>query len=375
MKICAIICEFNPFHNGHKYLLSSAKALTGCDAVLCIMSGSFTQRGEMCVLDKHDRARHAVLGGADCVIELPAAFSVAPAEIFASGAVKVLAQIPEVNSLIFGCESGGRDDFIRAARAAADENEIFKSTLSRYLDEGESYIRSYAAAFERVYGDSRVISSPNNLLGVEYTKAILKTGANIEIYPVKRLGAGHSDGSLSENFSSANAIRSNLSSPLIKSNVPEYVFNDLVDEKSAWNDFRSALRNKLYFSSEEQLRQIFGCGEGLENRLKKLAYLPFEELIARSTSKRYPSSRVRRILCANLLGITAADCKEYLGKKLAIDALAVKKERADELLPILAANSGKSEIAEKCAETDRFSYEVWRYLHNLPKKNNFTVIV
>ena len=86
MKICAVICEFNPFHNGHKYLIEQAKALSDCDKILCIMSGSFTQRGEICVMGKFDRARHAVLCGADAVIELPVAFAVAPAEIFAKGA-------------------------------------------------------------------------------------------------------------------------------------------------------------------------------------------------------------------------------------------------------------------------------------------------
>ena len=96
MKILAIICEFNPFHNGHRYLLEKAKKLSGADAVLCIMSGNFTQRGEICVLDKYTRAKHAILGGADCVIQLPAPFAVAPAEIFAKGAIKILSSIPEV---------------------------------------------------------------------------------------------------------------------------------------------------------------------------------------------------------------------------------------------------------------------------------------
>ena len=94
MKTYGIICEYNPFHNGHKFLIEKAKEITECDAVLCIMSGNFTQRGEMCIADKYTRAKHAVLGGADCVIQLPSPFAVAPAEIFASGAIKILSSIP-----------------------------------------------------------------------------------------------------------------------------------------------------------------------------------------------------------------------------------------------------------------------------------------
>ena len=115
MNFCAIICEFNPFHNGHKYILEQARRLSGCDGVLCIMSGSFTQRGEACVFDKYTRARHAVLSGADCVIQLPAPFAVAPAEIFASGAIKILSPIPQVKPLEFGCEDGEKKLFTNSA--------------------------------------------------------------------------------------------------------------------------------------------------------------------------------------------------------------------------------------------------------------------
>ena len=112
MEICGIICEFNPFHNGHKYLLERAREITLCDYLICVMSGNFTQRGEICVLDKYTRAKHAILGGADCVLELPAAFSVAPAEIFARGAVKLLAAVPHLNSIAFGSENADKDGIL-----------------------------------------------------------------------------------------------------------------------------------------------------------------------------------------------------------------------------------------------------------------------
>ncbi|MDE6075210.1 MAG: nucleotidyltransferase family protein [Clostridia bacterium] len=134
MEICAIICEFNPFHNGHAYLLRRARELSGCDAVLCVMSGSFTQRGEICRTDKFLRAKHAVLCGADAVVELPAPFAVAPAEIFARGAVGIISSIPQVKCVAFGCESGSAEDFLNAAKIANGESGLFKTTLEKHLN-------------------------------------------------------------------------------------------------------------------------------------------------------------------------------------------------------------------------------------------------
>ena len=110
MKICGVICEYNPFHNGHKYMLDRVREQSGCDLLLCIMSGNFTQRGEPAVLDKITRAEHAVRGGADAVIELPAAFAVSPAELFAKGAVKLLTSLPSFSCLEYGVESGSAEN-------------------------------------------------------------------------------------------------------------------------------------------------------------------------------------------------------------------------------------------------------------------------
>lgn len=116
MKICAIICEYNPFHNGHFYQLDAAKKKSGADAVVCFMSGNFVQRGEAAVLEKYIRAKHAVLAGADAVVELPVVFSSAPAELFAKGAIKLISSVPEITALSFGCESGDEDIFSKPLR-------------------------------------------------------------------------------------------------------------------------------------------------------------------------------------------------------------------------------------------------------------------
>ena len=117
MRIAAVVCEYNPFHNGHKYQLERIREESGCDKILCLMSGCFTQRGDMALFDKYTRARHAVENGADLVLELPTAFAVGSAEQFARGAVHILASIPAVKVLCFGCESGTKEEFLAAARA------------------------------------------------------------------------------------------------------------------------------------------------------------------------------------------------------------------------------------------------------------------
>ena len=122
MKICAIICEFNPFHNGHVEIIERARELSGCDYIVCVMSGQFTQRGDMCRVDKFIRAKHAIQAGADAVVELPAPFAVAPAEIFAKGAIKLITNFSGELSLCFGSESGTGADFIKAAKIALDES-------------------------------------------------------------------------------------------------------------------------------------------------------------------------------------------------------------------------------------------------------------
>ncbi len=381
MKICAIICEFNPFHNGHKYLIEQAKALSDCDKILCIMSGSFTQRGEICVMGKFDRARHAVLCGADAVIELPVAFAVAPAEIFAKGALKILSSVPEVCALAFGCECGNKTDILKAAKILLNESEIFKNMLEKALESGESYIKSYEKAFETAGGKQGLLSSPNNILAVEYTKAILRSGKNIEILPINRVGAGYNDSEIITNFSSASAIRKNTASPLIKDNVPDCVFKDLTDFTEESKRFCEYMRLILTRTQAETLKNIYGCGEGLENKLKSLENLPFEEIIDSATGRRYSSARIKRILCANFLGLYQSDCERFLKSPLYIKPLAVKQQCADELLSALAKSEyplitkGRDKLiidnyARKCLSLDEFSYAQWRLIAQKHGLNN-----
>ena len=376
MKICAIICEFNPFHNGHAHLIKQAKRISGCDAILCIMSGSFTQRGEACVMDKFLRAKHALFCGADCVIELPVSFTVAPAEIFAEGAVKILSSIPEVTSIAFGCEFP-ETDFLGAAKILIDEPAPFKEVLCENLDRGESYIRSYQAAFEACGGTKDLLARPNNILAVEYAKAVLKSGAKISVLPIKRVGADYGEGTLKEGFSSAKAIRNNLKNPEVKNCVPECVYKDFDEFLTENGAFDELLRYKLLYSDTETLSRIFGCGEGLENRLLSLSHMSADKIVAEASNRRYSSSRIRRILLSNLLELYEDDCREFLESPLYIKPLAVRKERTDEILsslakskfPVISRQRDMNALfttAMKCYDCDIRAYNTWKLVAKKP---------
>lgn len=370
MNICAIICEFNPFHNGHAYLIERAKQLSGCDAVLCIMSGSFTQRGEMCILDKYVRARHAIYGGADAVIELPALFAVAPAEIFARGAVKILSSLPAVKSLCFGCENAL--DFEKIAQKLAFEEPDFKDRLYALLDSGESYASAYAKAFGQ---DGEKLSSPNNILAAEYAKANIREGKRLTLYPVTRLGGGYHDGGLEGQFSSAKAIRENRGDDRALDYAPDYVIDDLRRTEDRTERFKRLAADKLFFADKLQLRNIYGCSEGLENRLKSLSLgQSFDEILRGCTSKRYPTTRIRRILCANLLSLDRRCAEATLKKNIPVKVLAVRKSAADDILPLIDAKGDEdTDIAELAKLTDE-SYRIWRHInfpfgeHNVNQK-------
>lgn len=366
MKVCAIICEFNPFHNGHAYLLEQARIRSGCDAVFCIMSGSFTQRGEIAAFDKYERARWAVLGGADIVAELPTAFSVAPAEVFATGAIKILKNVPCIDCIAFGCENADFD-FSGAAKTLCFEDEKFKDEISRSLANGDGYIKSYVNAAKSVLGD---VFTPNNILGLEYAKAAFRANFNARLLPIERRGHAYDDKNLCENFSSASAIRENVFSPLARRNVPPYVS---FDGLSNFKEFKRAAHFALFTEDCENLKAVIGCGEGLENRLKKLCFLPYDEIVEKSTNKRYSSSRIRRILCSNLLKIKKSDVDLFLDESLYIKVLAVKKENKRILAelarsPYPVCTDGVNSLsgaAKKCFESDKYAYSLFCFINGV----------
>ena len=380
MKICGIICEYNPFHNGHLYQLREAKRLSGADAVVCVMSGNFVQRGEAAILDKYTRAKHAVLAGADIVIELPTPFATANAELFAKGAVALLSSIPAVDTLCFGAENADKLAFISAARYLNEEPKEVSEKIKNAVSLGVSYAKARAQAWAG-FIPFELLSSPNNILGLEYTKALLAIGADISILPISRVGAGYKDGDLQTNFSSATAIRNAIQDGEdFSDNLPDFVAKDL--PKSLENRLDTLEKYAVLAKSTDEIKRVCDCTEGLENALKKAAKQP-ESLAETLTSPRYTSSRIRRIALQNLLNIDEDLIRDCLRSPLYLRILAVRKGRSDLLsalgespFPILARAHDENALtgtAKTCFEVDTFAEKTYGLLYNTTKAKTIFV--
>lgn len=336
MKIAAVICEFNPFHNGHVHLLERIKA-EGGRRVLCVMSGSVTQRGKLAFADKYTRAEHAVKGGADMVVELPAEFACAPAEIFALGGVKT-ARLCGSEELWFGSECGDLSLITAAAQLTSPANTAFQKSVREILEEGVSY----PVAMQRAARDladekvSSVLASPNNMLGIEYVRAAAALGCNLRLFTIPRLVSSHQSESLEGEISSSKAIRRAVAQGDAESAalaVPDFVCPTL-ENKSFEAGFAAILKKTILTSD---LKGIFDMGEGLENKIRKnaLAAATQDELALAVKSKRYTYARINRLLMNIALNnrFTAEKLKECVINF--INVLAVKRERRD-LLRALA---------------------------------------
>ncbi len=383
MKICAIICEYNPFHNGHKYLIDEAKRQSNADAILCIMSGNFTQRGDAAVLEKHLRARHAILSGADIVIELPTVFATSNAEIFAKGAISLLSKIPAVKHLAFGAEFADKELFLQAAKALINEPQAVSSTVKTLTKNGVGYAEAIATARSKV-ADERLFSSPNNILGIEYTKAILAQNSSIEILPIQRLGAGYHDEYAKEDFASATAIRKAVRENDLLSMqtfLPAVVAADLQSATEVNLDAFEKLA--ILRETPEKIAKTLDCTEGLENAFIKAASstLSLEEAL---TSPRYTAARIRRIALQNLLNIRKELVFECLENDLYLHPLAYKRERTDVLsalskatVPFLASGIQKSRLndtATKCLAVDEIAEKMYATLTRMVYENKTHII-
>ena len=375
MKICAIICEYNPFHNGHLWHISQARAISRANAILCIMSGNFLQRGEAAILDKYTRAKHAVLAGADAVIELPTAFATSNAELFAKGAIQILNAIPNVETLAFGAENADKLSFISAARYLNDEPKEVSDKIKSLVATGISYASARAQAWAG-FIPMDILASPNNILGLEYTKALLSAKSSISILPIQRQGAGYADDSLHKNYSSASGIRAAIATgKCVNENVPEFVALDLPNDLHS--DLELLEKHALISRSAQEIAKVCDCGEGLENALKRVAETnaPIVETL---TSARYTASRIRRIALQNLLQIDEELIRDCLRNPLYLRLLAVKKERTDILsilgeskYPLLARahdNEVLDGVARLCYQKDIYAEKIYSLLYPTPKE-------
>lgn len=297
----AVICEFNPFHNGHKYLINRVKTLTN-EPVIAIMSGSFTQRGEVALASKFVRARVALQNGADLVAELPSVYAVACAERFARAGVAIAASFDCVSKLAFGCENDVPDELYRVIKAK--QNPQIAEIIKEKMKSGDYYPRAFESAVREVYGDitADVLKGANNTLAVEYIGCLEGTG--IEPLPIKRIGVEHDSKVQSGDFASASLVRARLR----QGESADWFIPAEVSDITYPEKLETAMLYRLRGMSAADFAELPEVNEGLENRIYDAVrnYNSVKEIIDNIKTKRYTHSRIRRILTNALLGITDA---------------------------------------------------------------------
>lgn len=354
MKICAIICEYNPLHYGHLYHIQKAKELSGCDAIMCIQAGNFTQRGEPAISNKYLRARMALEAGADIVVQIPTAYCCSSAEIFALAGVKIANSFENVTHLAFGCETENFELLKEIAKFFSNETKDYKEKLKKFLDNGDSLPVSRQKAIEELIKEDKVefseitetlniLTKPNNILAIEYLKALYRTKSKIEPIFTTRSNSDYNSADLNGKDSSATAIRTRLLSKKkirsIKKLVPHFTYNLMkgdiktygLPDLNLYNDLCSYV---VKTSSENDIKNIYDVSEGIENRFIASAkkFKDFNELLLDVKTKRYTYTRLKRIVLRLLLKID----KEIISDIYKIDKLPFIK--------VLAFNAGKKEL-------------------------------
>lgn len=310
MRVCGIICEYNPFHRGHALHISRARESSGADFAVCVMSGPVTQRGTFARHDKWTRAHAALCGGADLVLELPVRFACASAQEFAGGGVALLRGLGVISHLSFGCEADTLPLLDTAARALGEESPAFAQALRARLDRGLPYPQARAEAAEQasgVPGLSAAIARPNAALALEYLRAL---PPDIAPVPVVREGGGYHDAGLCA-LSSATAVRAALGRGETDAALAALPFPDLFANAESSGDIHEeealamALLYRLRTMDASALSRIWGMDEGLEHRFLAAARrAPTREaLIAAVKSKRYTWARLSRLCVCTLLQI------------------------------------------------------------------------
>ena len=301
-----IICEYNPFHNGHLHQINEIKKVSD-EPIICVMSGNFTQRGDVAIVDKYERARMAIEAGADLVFELPVPFCCASAEYFASAGVYILNELG-VSKIVFGSESADAEKIMKIAEIAASDE--FKNECSR-LSKSEGSAGAYFELLAKRSGVDGILS--NDILGIEYAKAIIKNRYVMKICPIKREGSSYRDTELSASeLPSASAIREAIEKNG-ESAVKDFVPNDTFDilrrnQFASLNKAGEGILFALRLIDPETL-DVAISDKGLINRITTLAHNSpnFEYFIDNLQTKKYTSAAIRRAILCILLGIRQDD--------------------------------------------------------------------
>ena len=317
-KVVGIIAEYNPFHNGHLYHLLQAKDLAQADYVVAVISGNFTQRGDTSIVDKWTKAYMAICGGCDLVLELPTVYSISSAENFASGAVKILDSLKIIDSIAFGAEASDLATLNNIANVLFQEPRGYTNILTHELQKGISFPSARENAILMYLNDikryANILNSPNNILAIEYLKALKTQKSNMNPIMVKRSKVYYNDDRIVDDFASATAIRKLIKRREyedLRKVVPRSTYKILSRQIRDGNivlgleNFEKEIIYTLRKMSIREIANLPDVSEGLENLIKNSAdnCNDMSKLIANIKSKRYTQTRIQRILLYALLGI------------------------------------------------------------------------
>lgn len=342
MKAVGLVTEYNPFHNGHLYHLNKAMELTGADISVAVMSGDFVQRGEPAVLDKYTRASMALNSGVNLVIELPVNYAVSSAESFASGALTVLDYI-KADSIAFGSESGDIERLSKLAYILCDNEDMLYKEISKCTANGISYAAARQKVVEKLTDKdtAAMLTSSNNILAVEYLKAIIKNNYAIKPYTVQRQGDSYNDTDIRSDYASATALRGNLKADNISKYIPvkaglilssntNYIYPDditealftrlldilfassydknvFIENVMQYPDVSKEIAGRLYKSAMDMITRA--VPQGAES--KDNGVFSFGSLCKHIKTKEVPLSRIKRALVRITLGLDKKHMEKY----------------------------------------------------------------
>lgn len=342
MKAVGLVTEYNPFHNGHLYHLNKAMELTGADISVAVMSGDFVQRGEPAVLDKYTRTSMALNSGVNLVVELPVNYAVSSAENFAAGALKVLDYI-KADSIAFGSESGDIERLSKLAHVLCDNEDTLYKEISKYTANGISYAAARQKTVEKLTDKdtAAILTSSNNILAVEYLKAIIKNNYAIKPYTVQRQGDAYNDTDIRSDYASATALRGNLKADNISKYIPvkaglilssntNYIYPDditealftrlldilfassydknvFIENVMKYPDVNKEIAGRLYKSAMDMITRT--VPQGAES--KENGAFSFGSLCEHIKTKEVPLSRIKRALVRITLGLDKKHMEKY----------------------------------------------------------------
>lgn len=333
MNFCGVICEFNPFHNGHNYIINEAKKATGAE-IVCLMSGNFVQRGTPAITSKFERAKHAISAGANAVLELPTVFACSNAENFATGAIKIFKALG-IKQIAFGIEKASLEILKQIAKLKQENSERFQTAFKNEIQNGINFNTALKRSIASTLKDDSVIeilNKPNNILAIEYLTAILKLDANITPIAVERCDDGFESKTPNKEFLSASAIRELINNGSdYEKYIPNFANLEEIFNNSHLSTFETLALLKIRQTPAKDLEKCYDYTEGIEYRIKEMAdkLSSLEDVKQAVATPRYRLPRVNKLLLYPLLNITKQVVKTALESKPAVKVLAINKNNVE----------------------------------------------